>query len=424
VKQLRREVQDLKALVQSLQKRLDQLAPAPAAPTPSVPVTPLTEPEGVPPPPVESEPGEEGAPPAPEAPGTGAGPASGGGGGRSLLLPDISLIGTFIGHLSSDRRDTLRNRLILGEAELGVQSYVYPGIKADAFITMPFESGHTAAVEEAYLTVQQIGKLPLSARLGKSKVPFGRTNQLHPHSYPYIVKPAPLSNLVAPESLTGQGGYFSYLVPTGGKLFLQLDAGVWNNPDPVGTVGVAPVGVPQGSGAAFADRFSTARLWSSLPMAGNGELDFGLSHAWGRGQSYQLPADSGVFDRPRVRLFGADFSYRRFGTANRRLLLRGEYVSHHHSSPLDRGTADGWYLLADQRFSSFSGVGLMWDHSGYPYAPGLRTNSVSAIFTRQLTEQTYLRAQLIHGDRPGKRGFSELWFQWVWGVGPHTHNLE
>jgi hypothetical protein len=82
-----------------------------------------------------------------------------------------------------------------------------------------------ATVEEGFLTVQNIGlgNLPLSATVGRRKVPFGRVNQLHPHSWPYIVQPYVLSNLVSGESLTGDGGYLSYLLPTG-RLFAQLDA--------------------------------------------------------------------------------------------------------------------------------------------------------------------------------------------------------
>jgi hypothetical protein len=46
------------------------------------------------------------------------------------------------------------------------------------------------------------------------------------------------------------------------------------------------------------------------------------------------------------------------------------------------------------------------------------------IFTHQFNEQYYLRLQGTHGSRPGDEAYSELWAQWTWGVGPHTHNLE
>ncbi len=437
VKQLRQEVQELRALVRELQRRLDSLTPGavpgtpPQAPSPQAPVPAPQTSQEPPPPPAEAVPTE--APPTTQAPAPS-------GGGRALLLPDISLIGSFVSHLSNDRADPDRNRIFLRELELGLQSYVYPGIKADAFIVMPLEHeeepggghshGHQASVEEAYLTLLQLGKLPLSLRVGKSKVPFGRVNQLHPHSWAYIVQPTALANLVSDESLAGQGAYLSWLIPTRSKLFLQLDAGLWNS----ATSGEIAPGEPVGSGAAFRDRFGTARLWSALPLGKPGELELGLSHAWGRGQSYVLPGAAGSpagaedaggsLDSPRIQLFGTDVTFRRYGTNNRRFLLRGEYLVHRHRSPLSRGTADGWYLLADQRFNKYSSVGLLYDRAEYPFAPGLRTHSLSGIVTRQLTEQTYLRAQLKYGDRPDRRGFTELWLQWVWGMGPHTHNLE
>ncbi|MDH7568993.1 MAG: hypothetical protein QHJ73_05345, partial [Armatimonadota bacterium] len=86
---------------------------------------------------------------APEGPAPAAVPATG---GRALQLPDISFIGVGRGKLSSDDRDDDRNRVLLDEAEIGIQSYVYPGVRADAFITMPGHENFTAELEEAYLT--------------------------------------------------------------------------------------------------------------------------------------------------------------------------------------------------------------------------------------------------------------------------------
>src|SRR3712207_4233282 len=71
--------------------------------------------QGEPPPP--PPPPEIGAPPDPDAPGTppppdtAQTPPPAGGGGRYLLLPDISLNGIFNGHGSTDRRDGERDRL-------------------------------------------------------------------------------------------------------------------------------------------------------------------------------------------------------------------------------------------------------------------------------------------------------------------------
>ncbi len=56
-------------------------------------------------------------------------------GGHHLALPDISLIAQAKGKATDDKNDPDRQKLLLSEAELGIQGYVYPNVKADAFIT-------------------------------------------------------------------------------------------------------------------------------------------------------------------------------------------------------------------------------------------------------------------------------------------------
>ena len=297
---------------------------------------------------------------------------------------------------------------------------MYPGVKADAFITAG-RPDFKLAVEEAYVTALNLGQ-GLSAQVGKRKVAFGRVNQLHPHSWLYITQPSVLANLVAAESLTGQGATLSYLLPTKGGLFAQLDAGLWNSPDPATIQPASSSDIRVGPGAAFQDRFKTLRLWTGKNVGANDELELGASGAYGNGQPYQLNAEN--VDHPRTTLAGADLSYRHYGKGSARTLLRGEYVWRRSKSDLNTDKTHGLYVLADQRVSPFREYGLRYDWSQFPYAPGTHESSVSGILTDQLTERTYLRLQLTHGHRPGKSGYNEAWLQWVWGLGPHTHNLE
>ena len=110
-----------------------------------------------PPPPPETEP----AGPRTGTPGTQPTPP----GGRYLLLPDISFIGNFVGHYTNDKRDEDRNKLKVQEGEIGIQSMVYPGIRADAFIV--FHESETL-LEEGYLTVQQLAPR-VSAVVGRRR---------------------------------------------------------------------------------------------------------------------------------------------------------------------------------------------------------------------------------------------------------------
>lgn len=364
-------------------------------------------------------------------------------GGRYLQLPDISFIGMFLGRVSNDRRDTERDRLRFEEGEVGLQSYIYPGIRADVFIVFAEDE---AVVEEGFLTVERLplGNLPLSATVGRRFVPFGRTNQLHPHSQLYTVRPYVLNNLVAGEALAGDGGYLSYLLPTG-RVFAQLDLGFWSGGGGHGhgeeEEHDEPEGILSGSGAGFEDRFLTARLWTAFPFLG-GDLEIGGSAARGRGETLTFDEeDNGSGEaltalsrrrgrqafgtvRPTIQLTGLDLTYRRAGRGASRFLLRSEYVRHRAKDGAYSETVDGYYIYADQRLNRQTAVGLRYDWSGFPNAPGLHETAVSLIGTYSLTERSYFRVQLLRGDRPGKSGFTEGWFQWVWGFGPHTHNLE
>ncbi|WP_309685301.1 hypothetical protein [Armatimonas sp.] len=335
---------------------------------------------------------------------TGSQPASNN--NRYLLLPDISFISDARGLFTSDKTNPNRNKFLLDSGELAIQSFVYPGIKQDAFIV--FGNGE-ARIEEGYVTVQDLhfAKLPLSATVGRRKAPFGRVNQLHPHSWAYIEPPTVLKNLVAEESLTGDGAYLSYLFPT--KFFLQLDAGYFGQPTPTED-GTAPE-----SGAGFRDTFSTLRLWGSQRMSG-GDLELGASDAQGKGVGY------GGFS-PQNTLHGLDLTYRTTATDSQRTLVRSEWLSHEQKGSGTTRRAEGYYVSVDKRSGPFRSLGVRYDNSGSPWAVG-REKSFSLIQTHQLTEQTYFRLQATHGDRPGQKGFNELRLQWVWGVGPHTHNLE
>jgi hypothetical protein len=342
-------------------------------------------------------------------------PTAPAGAGRAIALPDISFIAQAKGKLSSDKRDDARNRVRLSEAELGIQGYVYPSVKADAFITMSPAEDEAAQAEEAYITYLGLRK-GLNLYVGKKHVAFGRTNLLHNHSWLYVNPPKALRNLVAEESLSGEGLAVSYLLPTKGDLFAQLDLGTWTGAGP-GESSDLPE-IVAGPGANFADRFNTARLWTSYPVAENSELELGGSYA--DGAAGELNGTSGG----RARLTGLDLTYRHFGEGTRRLLLRGESVWRRQTGNVGDSSAMGYYLFGNYRQNKYSSIGLLYDWSEFPQAPDLHESALSLILTKQFSEQYYLRLQGTHGSRPGDNSYNELWLQWVWGEGPHTHNLE
>jgi len=387
------EFEAMKAKLEDLQREVEELKKAVGPHPPSAEQPPAPAPEAVPP----------------------AAPAPAGGAGKALALPDISLIVQAKGKLSTDKRDDARNRVRLAEAELGIQGYVYPNVKADAFITMSPSENASAQVEEAYLTYLGASK-GLNVYVGEKHVAFGRTDLLHNHSWLYVNPPKVLQNLVAAESLGGEGLAISYLIPTKSDLFAQLDLGAWTGAGP----GEAPnlPDIVKGPGANFADRFDTARLWTSYPVTENSELELGGSYAGGA--AGPLDSTSGGH----ARLTGLDLTYRHFGEGTSRLLLRTEALWRHQSDDAGDSSAMGYYLFGNYRQNKYASLGVLYDWSQFPQAPDLHETALSLIWTKQFSEQYYLRVQGTQGARPGASSYEELWLQWVWGVGPHTHNLE
>jgi hypothetical protein len=337
-------------------------------------------------------------------------------GGKHLSLPDISLIVQTKGKLTDDRNDPAKQKIELTETELSIQGYVYPNVKADAFITGSPAENSAFQVEEAYLTYLGLSK-GLNFYVGEKHVPFGRTNLLHNHSWLYARQPLVLSNFLAGESLAGQGAAISYLIPTRNDLFAQLDLGTWAN----GTEGEESnlPDIVTGPGANVTNRFNTARLWTSYPVSQNSELELGGSYLGGKSNE-----DIDTLQTDYVHIKGLDLSYRHFGEGSKRLLLRGEQFWRTGTTDSDDATAKGYYLFANYRPTKYGSIGLLYDWSEFPQATDLHESAMSLILTQQFSEQYYLRLQAIHGNRPDFGLYNELWLQWVWGVGPHTHNLE
>ncbi len=346
-------------------------------------------------------------------------------GGRYLALPDISFIAQAIGKVSSDRDDDSRDTIRLSEAELAIQGYVYPTVRADTFITMSPEEDEPAQIEEAFITGMGLLK-GLNLYLGKKHVTFGRTNSLHRHSWLYPRQPLVLGNMVAEESLAGEGAEASYVIPTGSDLFAQINLGAWTGEGP-GESSDLP-DVVKGPGASFSDRFGTARLWTAYPVTENSELELGGSYAYGDADGLTIfeETEEGEIEpvNGHAQLIGADITYRYFGEGARRLLLRAESIWRREYARQGSSTAKGYYLFGNYRWNQYNSVGILHDWSEFPQSPDLHESALSLILTRNFTEQFYVRLQGTHGSRPNDRSYDEAMLQFVWGIGPHTHNLE
>lgn len=358
-------------------------------------------------------PGDTSKPPSP-----GGQPA---GTARASLIPDISVIGNNLGRFFSIKGDPDRNRLQLGEFEIGLQQRIYPGIRFDAFLAAGAEEGFSLSAEEAYATFSQFGHLPLGGILGKKRLNFGKQNPVHPHSRLFADQPPALAYLVGPEALSGNGASVNYTLPSK-DLFANLELGLFNT-DPAedgAELGAGPTFYPIGLGARGNTPF--ARLWLSKGSPTSGEIELGGSAAWGHDQNGDT-----------VRLTGMDLTVRKFPGTFKRLIAQGEVFWHSRKDNLGgtgSHTRTGWYGLLGYRPDQYFDYGVRLDESSLPWPLLGRERSASFIWTNRLSEVTLLRLQYKLGSRssdillPTKRKFSELWLQFIWGGGSHTHPLQ
>lgn len=348
-----------------------------------------------------------------------------------LLLPDISLIADSRIVGSTDKRDEERNGLDT-EVELGVQGYVYPKVKYDTFIVGNPGAGEFG-VEEGYLTYQGVAP-GLNINVGRKFAPFGRTGELHPHSWLYSRQFIARQSLVAGENLVGNGINLNYLLPTGKSFFARASLGYFT----AGEEGIARVNQETGGdpfGGEFPSRpgsglrkFYNARLWAGKALSERDEFELGTSYANGTTSAVAFsgvdPGAAADSFNGRVALTGFDASFRRFLPNGRRLLLRGEYFGYKPNSELPTGKTSGYYGLANLRLNPFNDIGFLAERTGYPQAPDQHETAYSLIYTRQFNERYYIRLTGTNGDRPGEGNYSEVRLQFVAGLGPHTHELE
>lgn len=344
---------------------------------------------------------------------------------RATLVPDIAVIGNHSGRFFSSKGDPDRNRFQLGEIEVAMQQPVYPGITFYAQLAGGYDESFSIAAEEAYVDVATLFGTPLSATLGKKRLDFGKVNPIHPHARQYVDQPAPLSLLVNPDALSGNGAKLEYLLPFK-NVFAHAQIGFYKteaSPDVAEVPTNGGTAVYPGGFGANSD-LTAGRLWLSKSLGKSGEIELGGSHAFGKG-------DNG----DDLSLTGADLTIRQFPGTFSRLQLQSEAFWHRrkdHSFTFDGAghTRFGHYSLLSWRPDQFHEIGLRYDNSQYPWPLPGREESLSLIWTNRLTEATLVRLQYKYGNRsgllglPAANGFNEFYLQFIWGAGSHTHPLQ
>ncbi|OPZ84155.1 MAG: hypothetical protein BWY76_01968 [bacterium ADurb.Bin429] len=339
------------------------------------------------------------------------------------MLPDISIIGNAIGTLTNGESADIDDHLQLQEVEVVFGAGIYPGIRGDVVIAL-HDPDFSAEVEEGYVTIEQFtSSAPVGGRIGILRIPFGKVNPVHPHQLPYADLPLVTRNLLG-EEFIGNGFEVSGLL-TPGDAFLQAQVGRWKareqHHEEEGEE-------HEHGGAAFHDRFTTARLWTGLPISTKSEVEIGVSGGWGQGYHEELDNAGNLVDihRPDITLYGADVTWRKWLPRERRLLLQAEAVRREQKGD-EKTKQFGFVALGTFQPSKFVELGARYDWTQVPVEegdPAAHLSGVSLFATRYLNETTFLRGQVTRGQNHKGETEHTVTLQLVFGFGPHAHVLQ
>jgi len=339
ITKLEQKLDELLRQAEEIRQELRQIRPAAASAEPAPPGEDLTQIDVATP-----------AAPAPAA--------------AKALNPDISAVGTFLGH-AGDRNDLdPRRSFDLGEAELALEAFIDPYAKGRFFISVGPEE---VELEEGYA---QFVTLPwgLTAKAGKTKATFGKANTWHTHTRPWVDQPLMITRFFGDEGLADVGVSVSKQIDNPFGAFIEA------------------------TGEAYSDNVYNAHVKFFRDLGENSNLEVGTSAA-------RVGDD---------RLTGVDVTYR-WKPLSRSIynsfILRAEGIA-------NRDDVHGWYAAADYQFARRWFTGARFDRAD-------RDRAVSATLTFWPSEFSQLRGQFRRTTLGGGPSFDEVLLQLQFAIGAH-----
>lgn len=145
---------------------------------------------------------------------------------QTSVNPDISAVGDFriYSHDDQSRPDEVEKfNLANPEIELNIGGYLNPYVRAD--IVIGWHGEHDAEIEEAHATILRGLPLNTNLRVGKYLLEYGRLNPVHPHAYPFIMRPLPHEMFFGNHGLSDMAIRASFTLPTG-DAFTEIMGGL------------------------------------------------------------------------------------------------------------------------------------------------------------------------------------------------------
>jgi hypothetical protein len=387
---LEQQIRDLQTEVDALKSRLPGEAPAGPQERPA---------QEAPPPPGPASP--SGA-----TEGTGQLPAQGVTSPRTLN-PAVGAIGNFVGAGGSSQGGSEAvapsPSFTLQESEVSFQAAVDPFARADFFMAIGEQD---IEVEEGYVTFLAVPG-GLSVKAGRMRARFGRLNEFHNHTLPWVDRPLVMFNLLGgstqdPDTgIKDSGVSVSWLAPTEtifveatGEVF-RGDSGTLFQPTRRRDVSVA----------------GHVRTYGDLSSAAN--LEAGVSYARGHND---LGSDFVT------QLYGLDLTFRwkpPQQATYRSLAARSELIWSRREETAGTQGAAGGFVSADYRLNRRWFVGVRYDWSDRARQAAIRDRGASAVLTFWPSEFSQLRAQYRRTDYGDEDVANELLMQVLFTIGAH-----
>jgi hypothetical protein len=321
--------------------------------------------------------------------------------GDTKMNPNIAVTGDFVWNMNHNKDRDGGGPFNLREIGVEFQSNIDPWSSAKVAVGIVNEDGeYKAGIEEAYISYH---KMPFGTKLkaGQFFLPFGKDNELHQHSRPYVDVPNVVENFLEPGNLPGTGVMLSALLPTG-NVYTEVIGSVINDQ----------------SSRSFTEGASGkplyfGRLRSFLDINDSSNIELGYSHLRGYNDE----------DATRLtQINGLDVTYRwrpLMRGKYQSLMLRGEYLQSRRNDIDGVINSKGYYGLAQYQMNRNWYIGGRYDFSEFPDLINANEKAYSAFLTYFPTEFAYYRLQYKDTRRNFAPNYRQLMFQVNFMMGPH-----
>jgi hypothetical protein len=322
--------------------------------------------------------------------------------------PDISAIADILFHTGRNDENVKQDQFQFREQELAFGTAVDPYGRADFFVSLEEKDGEWGVdLEEGYFTFDTL-PYDLKARAGKFYSAFGKANQLHTHSMPWVDKPNVIRDFFGEEGMSEAGAELSWLVPNPWNNYIELTVQVQNNANEASF-----------AGNQSNDLMYVTHLKNFVDIDNDSSIEVGGSLATG--------ANAAAGGGHQTNLEGLDVTYKwrpaQQGLYKSLTLMNELLFSQKEQGDEETVESHGLYSSLEYQLSRRWSVFGRYDYSQFPDDDKSHENACSAGLTFRQSEYCFWRVQYRHTEAEGGSTTDncrdELFLQLDFGIGPH-----